>query len=181
MLPARLMPTRRRVLLLPLGARFSAESPQFRAAARVLEPSSGARSKSTPASAENTSPSRRNSIDKELAVKQKAFASSPSERLWHGPFVAPVTTGYTSSFGARRVYNGKTRSVHHGLDYLAAMGTPVKAANSGRAIAKSGSSGRVTGPHLHFALQWQGIHLEPSTRMRLWSDDRGTKLRGSAV
>jgi murein DD-endopeptidase MepM/ murein hydrolase activator NlpD len=111
-----------------------------------------------------------------------------------------------------RVYNGKTRSVHQGLDYSAAIGTQVTASNSGRVviarkfyfeggfividhgesiftlymhlsellvkedaeiskgelIAKSGSSGRVTGPHLHFGLQWQGAYLDPATLFRLW-------------
>jgi murein DD-endopeptidase MepM/ murein hydrolase activator NlpD len=40
--------------------------------------------------------------------------------------------------------------------------------DKGEPIAKSGSSGRVTGPHLHFAVQWQGDYLEPSTLLRLW-------------
>ncbi len=151
-------------------------------------------------------------IDEEVAIKQKVFKSSPSERLWQGPFISPANTRYTSSFGARRVYNGKTRSVHQGLDYSGAIGTQVKAANSGRvviarpmyfegglvvidhgesiftlymhlseflvnegaaiekgaAIAKSGSSGRVTGPHLHFGVRWQDLYLEPSTLLGLW-------------
>jgi len=154
-------------------------------------------------------------IDAEIAIKQKVFKSSPPERLWQGPFVSPSNTRYTSSFGARRVYNGKTRSVHQGLDYSAAMGTEVRAANSGRVviarpmyfegglvvidhgesiftlymhlseflvkegasiakgapIAKSGSSGRVTGPHLHFGLRWQDLYLEPSTLLGLWHSE----------
>lgn len=73
-------------------------------------------------------------IDEEVATKKRVFESSPSERLWQGPFISPANTRYTSSFGARRVYNGKTRSVHQGLDYSAAMGTQVRAANSGRVV-----------------------------------------------
>jgi murein DD-endopeptidase MepM/ murein hydrolase activator NlpD len=151
-------------------------------------------------------------IDDEAAIKQKVFKSSAPERLWQGPFLSPANTHYTSSFGARRVYNGKTRSVHQGLDYSAAIGTQVTAANSGRVviarsmyfegglvvidhgesiftlymhlseflvkegtaiekgvpIAKSGSSGRVTGPHLHFGVRWQDLYLEPSTLLGLW-------------
>jgi murein DD-endopeptidase MepM/ murein hydrolase activator NlpD len=151
-------------------------------------------------------------IDDEIATKEKVFKSSAPERLWQGPFISPANTRYTSSFGSRRVYNGKTRSVHRGLDYSAAMGTQVTAANAGRVviarpmyfegglvvidhgesiftlymhlseflvkegatidkgapIAKSGSSGRVTGPHLHFGLRWQDLYLEPSTLLGLW-------------
>lgn len=154
-------------------------------------------------------------IDEEVAIKQEVFKSSPAERLWQGSFISPANSRYTSSFGSRRVYNGRTRSVHQGLDYSAALGTQVRAANSGRIviaramyfeggfividhgesiftlymhlsefllkegaavdkgapIAKSGSSGRVTGPHLHFAVRWQDLYLEPSTLLGLWRDE----------
>ena len=154
-------------------------------------------------------------IDEEIATKQKVFKSSVPGRLWQGPFVSPANTRYTSSFGSRRVYNGKTRSLHQGLDFSAAMGTQVTAANSGRVviaramyfeggfividhgesiftlymhlsellvkegaaigkgtpIAKSGSSGRVTGPHLHFGVRWQDLYLEPSTLLGLWQSE----------
>jgi hypothetical protein len=72
-------------------------------------------------------------IEEEMAIKRAVFKSSPPERLWQGPFTAPANTRYTSSFGVRRIYNGRTQSTHQGLDYSAAMGTEIKAANSGRA------------------------------------------------
>jgi murein DD-endopeptidase MepM/ murein hydrolase activator NlpD len=76
-------------------------------------------------------------IEEEAAIKQRVFESSRPNRLWQGPFVAPTNTSYTSSFGLRRTYNGKTLSVHQGLDYKAALGAQVTAANSGRiAIAR---------------------------------------------
>lgn len=152
-------------------------------------------------------------IDQESAAKRAAFKSSPPQRLWQGAFITPVNARYTSSFGMRRIYNGLKQSTHQGLDYSAAMGTEIRAANSGRAaivremyfeggfividhgediftlymhlsellvkegaeiergqrIAKSGSSGRATGPHLHFAVRWQGSYLEPATLLHLWS------------
>jgi murein DD-endopeptidase MepM/ murein hydrolase activator NlpD len=55
------------------------------------------------------------------------------ERLWRGRFVRPVAGSEPGSgFGARRVINGQPRSPHAGLDYSAAAGTPVVAANDGR-------------------------------------------------
>jgi murein DD-endopeptidase MepM/ murein hydrolase activator NlpD len=42
-----------------------------------------------------------------------------------------VTAPATDSFGTRRTFNGKLASVHKGMDFRAAMGTPVRAGNSG--------------------------------------------------
>ena len=53
----------------------------------------------------------------------------------------------------------------HLSEFLVEENTDIE---KGAPIAKSGSSGRVTGPHLHFAVQWQGAYLEPSTLLRLW-------------
>jgi murein DD-endopeptidase MepM/ murein hydrolase activator NlpD len=97
------------------------------------------------------------------------------------------------------------------MDYRAAMGTPVRAGNSGvvvlarplyyegncviidhglglftlsmhfshidvkegqRVVAGdklglSGATGRVTGPHLHWAVRWQGAYLDPAKLLHL--------------
>jgi len=57
------------------------------------------------------------------------------ERLWKGEFRVPlkdVTTG--GNFGRRRILNGQARSPHAGVDFPAAAGTPVFAAQSGRVV-----------------------------------------------
>lgn len=149
-------------------------------------------------------------IAREQAIKKKVFATR-SERLWAGAFTAPTDTSTSSPFGTRRTYNGKTQSTHQGLDFRAAVGTPVRAAQRGRVLiaeemyfeggfvaldhgeglfslymhlskflvpageivergtvlGESGSSGRVTGPHLHFGVQWQGLYMEPGTLLAL--------------
>jgi len=37
----------------------------------------------------------------------------------------------------------------------------------GKEVGLSGGSGRATGPHLHLAVRWQGIYLNPATLLRL--------------
>ncbi len=37
----------------------------------------------------------------------------------------------------------------------------------GQEIGLSGASGRATGPHLHVAVRWQGVYLNPATLMKL--------------
>jgi len=34
-------------------------------------------------------------------------------------------------------------------------------------LGRSGATGRVTGPHLHFALRWQGLYLNPTELLKL--------------
>jgi murein DD-endopeptidase MepM/ murein hydrolase activator NlpD len=150
-------------------------------------------------------------IEEESKLKQKVFAASTAEPLWHGSFRAPVTAKPTDSFGTRRMFNGKLASIHKGADFHAATGTPVHASNSGVVVLArplyyegkcvmidhgmglftlsmhfsridvhegqrvkagdrlglSGATGRVTGPHLHWAVRWQGAMLDPVKLLRL--------------
>jgi murein DD-endopeptidase MepM/ murein hydrolase activator NlpD len=150
-------------------------------------------------------------IKAEVDLKAKVFAASAVEPLWSGDFRAPVKAAPTDSFGTRRTFNGTLASVHKGMDFRAAMGTPVRAGNSGvvvlarplyyegncvviehglglftismhlsridvhegqhvslgERIGLSGATGRVTGPHLHWAVRWQDAYLDPAKLLRM--------------
>jgi hypothetical protein len=150
-------------------------------------------------------------IEAESQLKAKVFATSATEPLWSASFRAPVTAAPTDSFGTRRMFNGKLASIHKGMDYRAAMGTPVRAGNSGVVVLArplyyegncviidhglglftismhfsridvkegqhvatgdrlglSGATGRVTGPHLHWAVRWHDAYLDPAKLLKL--------------
>jgi murein DD-endopeptidase MepM/ murein hydrolase activator NlpD len=150
-------------------------------------------------------------ITKAKAVKDDTFAKVSPEREWRGEFRAPVEARVSDVFGTRRTFNGKTQSMHEGLDYAVGTGTPVHAINSGtvllakplyfegncvvidhgqgllslylhlsefkvnegdhvttgQEIGLSGGSGRATGPHLHIAVRWEGVYLDPATMLKL--------------
>jgi len=150
-------------------------------------------------------------IKAEVELKTKIFATTAAEPLWSSNFRAPVAAPPTDSFGTRRMFNGKLASIHKGMDFHAASGTPVHAANSGvvvlarplyyegncvvidhglglytismhlsridvaegkhvatgELIGLSGATGRVTGPHLHWAVRWRDTYLDPAKLLRL--------------
>jgi murein DD-endopeptidase MepM/ murein hydrolase activator NlpD len=134
-----------------------------------------------------------------------AFSTPAAERFWEAPFIRPVPQESSSSFGYRRIINGKLRAPHTGADLRAPIGTEVLATNHGRVvltgnyffagqsivldhggglytmyfhlsefkvdagtmvrrgdvIALSGMSGRVTGPHLHWAARLGNARVDP--------------------
>ncbi|MFI5197850.1 MAG: M23 family metallopeptidase [Thermoanaerobaculia bacterium] len=63
----------------------------------------------------------------------EAYRRGSAGRLWTS-FSRPVEAPSNGNFGARRVYNDKTRSFHAGLDMAAPEGTPVAAAGDGRVV-----------------------------------------------
>jgi murein DD-endopeptidase MepM/ murein hydrolase activator NlpD len=151
-------------------------------------------------------------VEAERAELRAALAASAAERLWRGAFRVPVEGGRaTGGFGLRRLINGQPRSPHTGYDWAAPVGTPVVAANAGRAVLVAehffagrhvvldhglglftlyyhldaahvsagarvaagqvvgavGATGRVTGPHLHFAVLLDGARVDPEALLGL--------------
>jgi hypothetical protein len=70
-------------------------------------------------------------IEVEKQLKERIFALSAPQPLWTGSFLPPVMAPATDSFGTRRTFNGQLASIHKGMDFRAAEGTPVRAANRG--------------------------------------------------
>jgi murein DD-endopeptidase MepM/ murein hydrolase activator NlpD len=144
-------------------------------------------------------------IAREAAMLSAIFAKVRQTRLWHEPFVPPVSSASSSSFGRLSIYNGAPRGRHQGADFPADEGTPVAAPNDGEVVlaeelyfsgntvvldhgeglyslvahlsqiavqpgsrvargdklGNAGSTGRVTGPHVHWAMRLGGVSVDP--------------------
>jgi murein DD-endopeptidase MepM/ murein hydrolase activator NlpD len=150
-------------------------------------------------------------IEQEQALKKQVFQATSPEPVWIGKFGPPADTEVSGVFGSARTLNGVKKNQHTGLDFHAAIGTPVHSTNRGKVILArnlyfegncvivdhgnglttlymhlsefkvkegesvqkgqllglSGGTGRATGPHLHFAVRWQGTYLDPATLLKL--------------
>lgn len=73
-------------------------------------------------------------IQADRQVKTAAFAEQVPAVEWSGRFDVPVNTQPSEGFGTRRTFNGQLASIHKGMDYHAAPGTPVLAANAGEVV-----------------------------------------------
>ncbi|MBL0165558.1 MAG: M23 family metallopeptidase [Xanthomonadales bacterium] len=121
-------------------------------------------------------------------------------------FMRPIEGRISGRFGNQRVYNGKPRAPHSGMDIASAKGTPVKAPASGivtfanadlyltggtlvidhgfgfssnflhlsrldvsvgerveqgQLIGAVGATGRASGPHLHWGMNWFDVRIDP--------------------
>lgn len=142
-----------------------------------------------------------------------ALRSAPSGwPLFRRPLPNPVSSG----FGRDRLLNGKTRSLHAGVDFSGMPGEPVAAAAAGRvvfagelyftgwtvildhgdglftlyahlqrllcregeelaggaSVGELGSSGRATGPHLHWGARLRGARIDPLALVRLTGGEK---------
>lgn len=57
-----------------------------------------------------------------------------SERLWDGSFILPLPNPFSTPFGAKRIINKKTVSLHRGLDMQGKAGEKIQASNRGRVV-----------------------------------------------
>ncbi|HEC12018.1 MAG TPA: M23 family metallopeptidase [Acidiferrobacteraceae bacterium] len=74
-------------------------------------------------------------IWKEKALIQSYFRHYIKQDHPIQAFVRPTPGRRSSSFGLRRIFNGKARKPHSGMDIAAAAGTPVQAPATGTVIA----------------------------------------------
>lgn len=80
-------------------------------------------------------PEQMKRVEEDQKKMKAVYETVTPEVLWRGKFVLPLkgaTTG--GNFGRRRVLNGESRSPHTGVDFPAATGTPVFAAQAGKVV-----------------------------------------------
>lgn len=78
------------------------------------------------------SPKAEKRVMAEQIILNKLYASSPNKFLFNNTFLPPLNNHVTSVYGNRRVYNNQKKGQHLGIDFRAAIGDKVFAANSGK-------------------------------------------------
>ena len=148
---------------------------------------------------------------KKEAEKLKELWLLNTERLFRGGFIVPLPNPVSTVYGARRIFNNKTISIHGGIDIKGSLGEEVRASNRGRIVLAEnlffggntvvidhglgiytiymhldrfkalhgqlvskgevigfvGSSGRSTGPHLHFGAKIMATNANPLSLTKL--------------
>lgn len=76
-------------------------------------------------------------LKREAAEIKAVWDAAPSRSLAVGPVVRPVPGVTTGNFGTARVFNGKTKSTHLGLDLDGEEGDPVRSVAEGKVVLSS--------------------------------------------
>jgi murein DD-endopeptidase MepM/ murein hydrolase activator NlpD len=88
----------------------------------------------------------------------------------------PVGAGNSGAVVLARglYYEGNCVVIDHGLGlFTLSMHLSRISVHEGQHVAKgqllglSGATGRVTGPHLHWAVRWEGAYLDPAKLLRM--------------
>lgn len=153
-------------------------------------------------------------IHRESEILKAVYDIFTMQWMGKGEFIVPSEGEAVPNFGERRIFNGKPRSPHSGVDISSPYGAPVKASNSGNVVLASdlyfsgktvilnhglgvftlychfskisvqrgefvnigdiigeiGATGRVTGPHLHWAARVTGSRVDPFSLLSLKMD-----------
>jgi murein DD-endopeptidase MepM/ murein hydrolase activator NlpD len=154
-------------------------------------------------------------IGSERRMLAELFEVQDNPALWK-TFSLPVSDPVSSTFGLRRILNGKPKSPHAGIDFRSPRGTPIRAAADGVAVFAGdlyytghtvildhgeglytlyahlekvncqagerldagdtlgmvGSSGRSTGPHLHWGSKLRGDRIDPMALVELFGEEK---------
>ena len=70
-------------------------------------------------------------IERESKLVRDTINTVSPKRRWELPLKRPVNGIVTSPYGFKRIYNGTPGNPHRGIDFRAAVGTPVKCAADG--------------------------------------------------
>lgn len=73
-------------------------------------------------------------IIKEQAQVAEIYHRITQRKYWTGPFILPIPSKTTSPFGTRRIYNGRLKNFHPGMDLKAAMLTPIRSPAPGEVV-----------------------------------------------
>src|SRR6266704_5121453 len=98
-------------------------------------------------------------------LESQLFDAKVKKKLM--PTIPPVDAAYSASSYGWRIdpFNGML-AMHEGVDFPVDIGTPVFAGEGevvqrGSKLAESGSTGRATGPHLHFEVRYRSVAQNP--------------------
>lgn len=80
------------------------------------------------------SPAEKRRMERDQAAFVRAFAAPFGPPTFAGPFAPPREADVTSSFGEKRIFNGRKQGQHYGTDLAGEVGAPVAAANDGRVV-----------------------------------------------